>query len=412
MNKIEIKPNNVCIDRINEKCLNCGMCKKTCQQINNIESDCINCGQCILTCPSGALVPKYTYKKVLNYIKDTNYTVVAFIAPAVRVAIGDEFGYSPGTSLEYKTVSALKEIGFDYVFDTTFGADLTIMEEAYELVERLKIKKPLFTSCCPSWVLYMEKYHPEDLFLISSCKSPISMQGAMIKEYFSKMYDLPKENIIAVSINPCVSKKNEIIVYPDTDISLTTKELIMMIKECKIDFKNLKEEPFDILMSSSSSSGLMFATSGGVAESILRTAYYMINGKKAPSNFYNINDLRNDDNIKTKTIDLEKYKVKVACVSTIKCASENYEMLKKYDFIEVMACPKGCISGAGQPINAIKDMNLIYNARKESIYKKDLDSKIKESYKSKSIQDAYICFLSKNDIKLHTKHYAKKSVKS
>ena len=177
MKKVEIKPNNVSIDRIEEKCLNCGMCKKTCEKINGLEGDCINCGQCILTCPSGALIPKFDYKKVLNYINDTDYTVVAFTAPAVRVAIGDEFGFESGAFLEGKMVSALKNIGFDYVFDTTFGADLTIMEEANELVDRLKHKqKPLFTSCCPSWVLYMEKYHPEDLNLVSTCKSPIWKQ--------------------------------------------------------------------------------------------------------------------------------------------------------------------------------------------------------------------------------------------
>lgn len=413
MKKVEIKPNNVSIDRIEEKCLNCGMCKKTCEKINRLESDCINCGQCILTCPSGALIPKYDYKKVLNYINDTDYTVVAFTAPAVRVAIGDEFGFESGAFLEGKMVSALKKIGFDYVFDTTFGADLTIMEEANELVDRLKHKqKPLFTSCCPSWVLYMEKYHPEDLNLVSTCKSPISMEATMIKSYFSEMYDIPKEKIITVAIAPCTSKKNERVIHSETDVSLTTRELAMMIRETNIDFKNLKDAEFDVLMGSSSSSGLIFGTSGGVTEAVLRTAYYMINSKMAPPKFYDLEEIRGEENIKTTTVDLGKYYLKVAAVSTIKIASENYEKLKTFDFVEVMACPGGCVGGAGQPLSAIKDMIEIRNKRRESMYNVDRVAQNREAYKNPKVQEAYISYLSKNDIDLHTEYYAKKSIKS
>lgn len=413
MKKVEIKPNNVSIDRIEEKCLNCGMCKKTCEKINGLESDCINCGQCILTCPSGALIPKYDYKKVLNYINDTDYTVVAFTAPAVRVAIGDEFGFESGAFLEGKMVSALKNIGFDYVFDTTFGADLTIMEEANELVDRLKHKqKPLFTSCCPSWVLYMEKYHPEDLNLVSTCKSPISMEATMIKSYFSEMYDIPKEKIITVAIAPCTSKKNERVIHSETDVSLTTRELAMMIRETNIDFKNLKDAEFDVLMGSSSSSGLIFGTSGGVTEAVLRTAYYMINSKMAPPKFYDLEEIRGEENIKTTTVDLGKYYLKVAAVSTIKIASENYEKLKTFDFVEVMACPGGCVGGAGQPLSAIKDMIEIRNKRRESMYNVDRVAQNREAYKNPKVQEAYISYLSKNDIDLHTEYYAKKSIKS
>ncbi len=413
MKRIEIKPNNVSIDRIEEKCLNCGMCKKTCEKINGLENDCINCGQCILTCPSGALVPKFDYKKVLNYINDTNMVVVAFTAPAVRVAIGDEFGFAPGEFLEGKMISALKKVGFDYVFDTTFGADLTIMEEANELVSILKgHRKTLFTSCCPSWVLYMEKYHPEDLNLLSSCKSPISMQATMIKSYFSEMYDIPKGKIITVSINPCTSKKYERVIHPETDISITTRELAMIIRECSIDFKNLKDSEFDSLMGSSSSSGLIFGASGGVAESVLRCAYYMVNGKVAPPKFYNLEEVRGCEGLKTTSIDLGKYYLKIASVNTVKNAALNYEKLKTYDFVEVMACPGGCISGAGQPLNAVKDFDLIRNARKDSIFKKDAESKVREAYKSSKVQDVYISYLSKNNIELHTDYYAKKSVKS
>lgn len=413
MNRIEIKPNNVSIDRIEEKCINCGMCKKTCNSINNLTDDCINCGQCILTCPSGALVPKYDYKKVLNYINDTDYVVVAFTAPAVRVAIGDEFGFPEGTFLEGKMVSALRNIGFNYVFDTTFGADITIMEEASELAERLKHKKtPLFTSCCPSWVLYMRKYHQEDLDYLSTCKSPITMEAIMIKSYFSEMYEIPKEKIITVSIAPCVAKKTEKMYYPETDISITTRELVMLIRESSIDFCNLKDEEFDSLMGKSSSSGLIFGASGGVTEAVIRTVYYMINGKKAPIKLYHLDEIRKEEDFKSTTIDLGKYYLKVAVVNKISTVTEKYEELKKYDFVEVMACPGGCVGGAGQPLGAIKDMKDIRKSRSDSLYKSDSKENIKEAYMSSKIQDAYISYISKNDLELHTKHISKKTIQN
>lgn len=403
-NKVNISSDNISIYRIEEKCLNCGMCLKTCKSINNIGNDCINCGQCILTCPSGALVPKYDYKKVLNYINDTDYCVVAFTAPAVRVAIGDEFNYAPGTFLEGKMVSALKKIGFDYCFDATFGADLTVMEESYELIEKLKRKeKPLFTSCCPSWVKYFKTYHEKDINNLSTCKSPLSMEATMIKTYFKDMYNLEKDKIITVSIVPCVAKKYERKLYPETDFALTTKELAMMIRETNIDFESLKDKEFDKLLGSSSSSGLIFGASGGVTEAVLRTAYYMLNGKKAPAKFYHFDEIRHEQDFKTATIDLQKYYVKVAVVNKISTVKEKYDLLKQYDFVEVMACPGGCISGGGQPLQSIKNSKQIRESRIDSIYNKDNESNIKESFMNPLIQDAYISYISKNNVELHTK---------
>lgn len=403
-NKVNISSDNISIYRIEEKCLNCGMCLKTCKSINNIENDCINCGQCILTCPSGALVPKYDYKKVLNYINDTDYCVVAFTAPAVRVAIGDEFNYAPGTFLEGKMVSALKKIGFDYCFDATFGADLTVMEESYELIEKLKRKeKPLFTSCCPSWVKYFKTYHEKDINNLSTCKSPLSMEATMIKTYFKDMYNLEKDKIITVSIVPCVAKKYERKLYPETDFALTTKELAMMIRETNIDFESLKDKEFDKLLGSSSSSGLIFGASGGVTEAVLRTAYYMLNGKKAPAKFYHFDEIRQEQDFKTATIDLQKYYVKVAVVNKISTVKEKYDLLKQYDFVEVMACPGGCIGGGGQPLQSIKNSKQIRESRIDSIYNKDNESNIKESFMNPLIQDAYISYISKNNVELHTK---------
>ena len=405
MNRIEIKEDNVSINRIEERCINCGMCKKTCESINNIGNDCVNCGQCIMTCPTGALTPKYNYKEVLNYIKDTNKTVVVFVAPAVRVAIGDSFGYKPGEFLEGKLVSALKDIGFNYVFDTTFGADLTIMEEAQELSERIKNKNtPMFTSCCPSWVLYMYKYHLNDISKLSTCKSPIAMQAAMIKTYFAQNYDIDSENIISVSLTPCVSKKSERELYPDTDIVITSSELILMIKELGIDFNALEDKEFDKLLGKVSGGGLIFGASGGVMESVLRTAYYMLNKIKAPQEFYQLESIRGDNEFKETIVDMKQFKLKIASLSKIKTVIENYDKLKDYDFIEIMSCPGGCIGGGGQPLVAIKDLENIRKERIKSLYIGDKQQKIKESYLNPEIIDAYNFCINKGKVNLHTNH--------
>ncbi len=405
MNRVEVKEDNLCLNRIEEKCINCGMCLKTCKSINGFENDCINCGQCILTCPSGALTPKYDYQKVLNFINDTDYTVVVFTAPAVRVAIGDAFGFPPGSFLEGKMVSALKQIGFDFVFDTTFGADLTIMEESSELLTRIQNKNlPMFTSCCPSWVLYSEKYHPELVKNLSTCKSPIAMQGAIIKSYFAEMYEIPKEKIISVSLTPCISKKYERSLYPDTDYVITTSELILMIQELGIDFQNLEDAPFDKLLGKGSGGGLIFGVSGGVMESILRTAYYMVNKEKAPEQFYEFLEIRGEKDIKEATVDMKEFKLKIAVVNKVSTIEKNYDKLKNYDFIEVMSCPGGCIGGGGQPLVAIKDLPSIRQERISSMYQDDKNLKIKESYMNPEIRDAYTCYINKRNIKLHTNH--------
>lgn len=403
MNRVEVTKSNVCLNRIEEKCINCGICLKTCQEINGFSSDCINCGNCILTCPTGALTPKYNYQEVLNYINDTDYTVVVFVSPAVRVAIGDAFGFPPGEFLEEKLVSSLKSLGFDYVFDTTFGADLTIMEESNELLTRLKTKNlPMFTSCCPSWVLYAQKYYPDLLKKISTCKSPIAMQSAMIKSYFAEMYEIPKEKIISVSLTPCISKKYERTLYPETDISITTSELVLMLKSSNIDFANLKPATFDKLLGKGSGGGLIFGVSGGVMESTLRTLYYMVNKKKAPEEFYKFSAIRGQKGIKEATIDMEKFTLRVAVVNKVSTFKDNFDKLLQYDFVEVMACPGGCIGGGGQPLVPIKDLEEIRDKRIASMYQEDANLKIKESYMNPEIRDAYDCYINKRNINLHT----------
>lgn len=404
MSRVSIKEDNLSIGRVNEKCINCGMCLKTCENCNNIGDSCVNCGQCIVTCPSGAIIPKFQYRDVLNIINDTKKVVVAFVSPAVRVAIGDEFGYDAGEFLEKKLVSALKMIGFDYVFDTTFGADLTVMEEAWELIERINNKKtPMFTSCCPAWVSWLKLMHPEDLELLSSCKSPIAMQAEVIRSYFKDMYEIQNDNITTVAIVPCVAKKTEASVYPKTDYVLTTKEVAMMIRELGIDFRTLKDQEFDPLMGSSSSSGLIFGASGGVSEAVLRSAYYMVNKKKAPIKFYNLEELRGEDNFKTITLDFQKFYLRVAVINKLSTLKENYDVLKNYDFVEVMACPGGCVGGAGNQYQSIKDVGDIIRKRRESLFRVDKNACVKESYMSPLIQDVYISYLSKNNVELHTK---------
>ena len=408
MNRVEVNKDNICLNRIEEKCINCGTCLKTCKSINNFDNDCINCGQCILTCPTGALTPKYDYKEVLNYIHDTEHIVVVFTAPAVRVAIGDAFGFEPGSFLEGKLVSALKVIGFDYVFDTTFGADLTIMEEANELITRVKNKDlPMFTSCCPSWVLYVQKYHQGIIKNLSTCKSPIAMQGAMIKSYFADMYEIPKEKIISVSLTPCISKKYERSLYPDTDFVITTSELILMIQELGIDFKNLKDKEYDKLLGKGSGGGLIFGVSGGVMESILRTAYYMVNKEKAPKDFYEFKAIRGEKNIKDAVVDMGEFYLKIAVVNKVSTINENFDKLLDYDFIEVMACPGGCIGGGGQPLVSIKDLSDIRGSRINSMYQSDASLKVKESYMNPEIRNAYDCYINKRNIELHTDHSKK-----
>lgn len=413
MERIEVDKLNLCLERIEEKCIHCGACLKTCQTFNDInKNDCLNCGQCILTCPTGALVPKFNYRQVLNYLHDTDYTLVVLTSPAVRVAIGDEFGYEAGEFLEGKMVSSLKALGFDYVFDTTFGADLTIMEEANELVENIKSKKkPLFTSCCPSWVLYMQKYHPEDIASLSSCKSPIAMLGAMVKTYFADFQNIPKEKIITVALTPCVSKKAEMAKYTDVDFVVTTRELALMLRECAIDFKNLEDREFDKLLGLGSGAGLIFASSGGVMEAALRTAYYMLNKRKAPEEFYKLESIRGEKDFVESQVDMGCAQIKIAVVNKIVNAKKYYNQLKDYDFVEVMTCPGGCVGGGGQPIVATSALGNYREKRIASIYQKDSQKEIKDSFLNPEIQDAYRTYISKNKVELHTKHDLKENVK-
>lgn len=396
MSKVNITKDNLAIQRIEERCINCGQCLETCLKNNNIaKDDCLNCGQCILTCPVGALVPVYNYKEVLANVSDEETITTISISPAVRVAIGDEFGFAPGEFLERKLVGVLKEIGFDYVFDTTFGADLTIMEEASELINRIENNGvlPMFTSCCPSWVLNMGKYHHDKLNHLSTCKSPIGMQGAIIKTYLAKLKKLNPEDIVTVSLAPCVSKKSEIKNDANNDYVLTTSELCMLIREKNIDFKNVQEQDFDSLLGKGSGAGVIFGTSGGVMEAALRTAYFLLNNEEPPENFYHLETLRGNDQIKEAKVDLKRVSINVAVIYSIKMANQLFDSLEKYHFVEVMTCPQGCVGGAGQPIIPIQKQKSYVDARSKSLYLNDQELDIKCSYLNPDIKKVYEEFL-------------------
>lgn len=396
MTKVYISKENVSLQRIDAKCIDCGQCLETCKSKNNLKKDdCILCGQCILTCPMGALVPKYNYKEVAANVSDEETITTISISPAVRVAIGDEFGYEPGAFLEKKLVGVLKCLGFDYVFDTTFGADLTIMEEASEFLNRIKENKnlPMFTSCCPSWVLYMEKYHPEELNHLSTCKSPIGMQGSIIKSYFASLNNLNAKDIVTVSLAPCISKKSEIVADPNNDYVITTSELCMWIREKGIDFKTIEEQEFDSFLGSGSGAGLIFGTSGGVMEAALRTCYFLLNEKEPPKNFFHLESIRGNIPIKEATIDLGKCTIKVAVIYGILNVNKMYDSLKKYHFIEIMTCPSGCVGGAGQSLLPITKQEKARLERANQLYEMEKNKENRTSFENKEIKKVYDAFL-------------------
>lgn len=400
---VRIDEDNISIKRIKEKCINCGRCKNICRDVVGINYDekckkavCINCGQCILNCPVGALVPKYDYKKVLDYLHDTEKIVTISIAPAVRTTIGEGFLLKPGTFLEKELAGALKKVGFDYVFDITFGADMTVMEEAMELVNRLKNKGtlPMFTSCCPSWVKYLEIYHPDKLKHLSTVKSPIGIQSSIINTYFLKMMDIPKEKIINVVVAPCTAKKYEIKkTEMGMDICLTTSELVLLLKESGIDITKVEPENFSSLLSKGSGAGLIFGRSGGVMESILRCANYIITGKDEIIDYLGLVENEKSGTINKATINIGDYKLKVATIQGMNNIEEVLKDLANYDFIEVMNCPLGCVSGGGQVFSAINKMSEVNLLRAKALEEDDLNNKIRFCYKNQDVIDIYKTYL-------------------
>lgn len=419
---VPIEKDNPAIKIDYDKCIKCGLCKRVCDNeiavANRFSLEetgdlaiCVHCGQCAVACPVEAITQVEDYHKVKEAIKDPDKIVIFNTAPAVRVALGEEFGYEVGSYVEDKLVDSLRKLGGDYVFDITFGADMTIMEEANELVDRLVNGNgaiPQFTSCCPSWVKYVETFYPEYIPNLSTTKSPISIQGAAIKTYFANENNIDVSNIVNVTITPCTAKKyeisrpemnssskfNNIEGLRDNDYILTTKELAKWIKEENIDFDALEGSKFDDIMSFGSGAGLIFGNTGGVMEAAIRTAYNILTGENPTGDLLEFTPVRGLEGVKEATLDINGKTIKVAAVQTTKNAETLIEKLKSgevsYDFIEVMTCKGGCIGGAGQPKQPKKrvtdDMRL---KRIEGLYSKDANLEMKCSHENPDVIRAY-----------------------
>lgn len=417
---IPIEENNPAIVKDKSKCAYCGMCREICDKMitvgkmydlekTNDTAVCINCGQCSNICPTEAITERYDYKKVQEAIKDPEKIVIISTAPAVRVAIGEEFKNEPGTYSEGKMVSAIRKLGADYVFDVTFAADLTITEEASELVDRIINKKvmPQFTSCCPAWVKYCETFYPEFIPNLSSAKSPISMLGATIKTYFAELKNIDPRKIVNVSIAPCTAKKyeiqrpqlndsatyNNIEGMRDTDYILTTRELAKWIKEENIDFNNLEESKFDEIMSKGTGAGVIFGNTGGVMEAAVRTAYYYITKQRPPKELLNFEPARGLKGIKEAEVTVGEIKLKLAIAHGMANAKNLLDELKagnvKYDFIEIMNCLGGCIGGGGQPKITLLNMEESKKKRIEGLYQEDAHMEKRLSHENPDVIKIY-----------------------
>ncbi len=415
--------------RDNNKCILCRRCVAVCANTQGIgviganergfktyigsafdmglgETSCVSCGQCIAVCPVGAIAEKDYIKPVLEAIADPEKVVLVQTAPAVRAGLGECFGLPIGTNVEGKMVAALRRLGFDKVFDTDFAADLTIMEEANEFLDRVKNggKLPLITSCSPGWVKYCEHYFPEMTENLSSCKSPQQMFGAVAKTYYAEKMGIDPKNIVMVSIMPCTAKKFEIgrddqnaAGVPDVDYSLTTRELGRMIERSGINFLGLADEKFDDPLGISTGAAVIFGATGGVMEAALRTAVYTLTGEN-PIDFP---EVRGTEGIKEATYNVAGMDVKVAVASGLANAKELLEKVQKgeadYHFIEIMGCPSGCVNGGGQPQVAMGIRNFvdIRAERAKVLYNIDAEMPVRQSHENPAIKALYDEFLEK-----------------
>ena len=422
----ELSPSIV---RDNNKCILCRRCVAACAKTQGVyaigmqnrgfktqvgsefgkslnDVACIICGQCIAACPTGALTEKDATKEVWAALNDPDKYVVFQTAPAVRVAIGEEFGLPIGTRCTGKMVSAIRRLGADKVFDVDFAADLTIMEEGTELLNRIKNGGvlPMITSCSPGWIKYCETFYPDFIPNLSTCKSPNQMQGAVTKTYFAKQNDLDPRDIYVVSVMPCTAKKFEIARpefgrdgYRDVDANLTTRELARMIRQAGLDFVHLPEEEFDDMLGESSGAGVIFGVTGGVMEAALRTVVDVLTGRDMPRLEYD--DVRGLEGIKEATVSVNGTDIKVAIVHGTANAAKLLNAIrageKTYHFIEVMGCPGGCVTGGGQPIVDARTRYYVdpRAARAAATYSEDESMAIRKSHKNPAVQKLYAEFL-------------------
>ena len=366
------------------------------------EFSCISCGQCIVNCPTGALYEKDSTADILAAINDPEKYVVVQTAPAVRAALGEEFGYEIGTNVEGKMVTALRRLGFDKVFDTNFAADLTIMEESQELIERITNggTLPMITSCSPGWIRYCEFYYPEQLDHLSTCKSPQQMFGATLKTWYAEKMGIDPAKIVSVSVMPCTAKKFEIgrddqnaAGFADVDFSITTRELARMIKGAGINFNILPEEAFDSPLGEGSGAAVIFGATGGVMEAALRTAVEKITGKTLDS--VEFAEVRGMDGVKEATYAVGDLQVKVAVASGTANAKTLMEQVKngtsEYQFIEIMGCPGGCINGGGQPIvdGTTRNFEDFKAKRASALYASDVANANRKSHDNEAVKRVY-----------------------
>ena len=435
---LPIDDGNPSIVRDPNKCILCGACVRACAEFQGHSVlgfanrgsktlvqpmagktlgsvDCVFCGQCQAVCPTGALTIKTDIDRVWDLINDKEKKTAVQMAPSVRVALGEEFGLKPGENVIGKLNAALRQLGFNLIFDTNFSADLTIMEEASEFIERLTKGEnlPLFTSCCPAWVRYLETQHPELLKHLSTCKSPQGMLSPIIKELVPKYYDgYTKDNLYVVSIMPCTAKKAEAVrgqLYdngrPQTDIVLTTQEIARMLKSAGIDLAAINPEPNDSPFGCYSGAGTIFGASGGVAEAAVRTAYeFVVHESLENLDFKPLRGVDKNHRTKEAEIDIKGTKVKVRVVSTLKEAEKSIKELKEgradFHLLEVMACPGGCINGGGQPRSC--DDIKIKEQRAEGLYEEDRGLPVRKSHQNPDIVKLYEEFLEKpNSHKAH-----------
>ena len=415
--------------RDNSKCILCRRCVAVCENVQGIgvigpnhrgfstaigsafgmglgETSCVSCGQCIAVCPTGALQEKDFTGQVFDAIADPNKHVIVQTAPAVRAALGEEFGYPIGTNVEGKMVAALRALGFDKVFDTDFSADLTIMEEAHEFLDRVKNggTLPLITSCSPGWIKYCEHYFPDMTENLSSCKSPQQMFGAIAKSYYAEKAGIDPKDIVCVSVMPCTAKKFEIgrdnqaaNGVPDVDIALTTRELARMIRKAGIKFTTLPDEAYDEPLGLSTGAATIFGATGGVMEAALRTAVETLTGEELPS--VDFTEVRGIAGIKEATYHVAGMDVKVAVASGLGNARELLNRVKsgeaEYHFIEIMGCPGGCVNGGGQPQQPgpIRNTVDIRALRAKVLYDSDKANTIRKSHENPAIKELYATYL-------------------
>ena len=440
--------------RDTSKCILCGRCIETCKKVQGLgilgfmnrgfnttvgpvlskdfsEVNCMQCGQCVNNCPTAALSIKEDIERVIEALNDENKFVVVQTAPAVRAALGEEFDNPVGTRVTGKMVSALKKIGFNRVYDTNFGADLTIMEEGFEFLSRIANKGtlPMITSCSPGWIRYAEYEYPEILDHLSTCKSPHMMLGALVKHYFAEVNNLDPRNIVTVSIMPCSAKKAEIIKpenlkhdgIQDVDVVLTTRELAQLIRYYGLDFNNLLDEDFDQdLFGEYTGAGVIFGVTGGVMEAALRTVSEALTGKSFDKVEYEA--VRGLDSVKEATLEIDGLEIKVAVASGMKAAKPLLEDIKNgispYHFIEIMGCPGGCINGGGQPfipanIKNKEGFDTYRTKRAKALYAEDELKHIRKSHENPQILALYRNYLGEpNSHKahelLHTKYKSKR----